>query len=232
VFSVVIPTFNEADHIEHTIQVLLQNRNADLIDEIIIADGGSTDDTITRVAGQSVIFLSCKTKGRAGQMNEASAIARGEILYFLHADTIPPDDFIEQMLLARGAGFGSGCFRLKFDRAHWFLHANSWWTRFNINSVRFGDQSLFVMKKIFLDSGGFDKSLIVMEDQEIITRIRRLCRFKVMEGEVVTSARKYLENGVYKTQAIFALIFFMYQLGISQSRLVTTYQRLIRHSKL
>ncbi len=71
-----------------------------------------------------------------------------------------------------------------------------------------------------------------MEDQEIIARIRRRCRFKVMHGEVITSARKYLENGVYKTQAIFALIYFMYQLGISQSRLVTTYKRLIAQSNL
>ncbi len=148
-FSVIIPTFNEAEHIGHTVQVLLQNRNVDLIDEIIIADGGSTDDTITRAVGQSVIVLSCKTKGRAGQMNEASAIAEGEILYFLHADTVPPDDFIEQILLARSEGFGSGCFRLKFDHAHWFLNANSWFTRFNINSVRFGDQSLFVRKNVF-----------------------------------------------------------------------------------
>jgi rSAM/selenodomain-associated transferase 2 len=232
VFSIVIPTFNEADHIGHTVQCLLQNEHADLIDEIIIADGGSTDDTVSRAARQSVTIMQCKARGRAHQMNEGAAIANGAILYFLHADTVPPDDFIEQILLATAEGFGSGCFRLKFDHAHWFLQANSWMTRFNVNGVRFGDQSLFVGKQIFRDSGGFDESLFVMEDQEIIARIRRRCRFIVMDGEIVTSARKYRENGVYKTQAIFILIYVMYQLGISQPRLVSTYKRLIAQAKL
>ncbi len=69
-------------------------------------------------------------------------------------------------------GFGSGCFRLAFDHQHWFLKANAWVTRFDVNSIRFGDQSLFVTKNVFVKSGGFREDLLMMEDQEIIHRIK------------------------------------------------------------
>jgi hypothetical protein len=117
-------------------------------------------------------------------------------------------------------GYGSGCYRLAFDQPHWFLRANCWFTRFNLNAVRFGDQSLFVKREIFEKAGQFREDLVVMEDQEIIGRIRRHTRFKVFPRSVTTSARKYRENGIYKLQGVFFLIYFMYQLGFSQEQLV------------
>jgi hypothetical protein len=71
-----------------------------------------------------------------------------------------------------------------------------------------------------------------MEDQEIISRLRKSCRFIVIQKPVVTSARKYLENGIYKTQGIFFVIYFMYQFGYSQQKLLQTYRRLMRQDKL
>ena len=121
---------------------------------------------------------------------------------------------------------------MQFDHKHWFLKANAWFTRFNVNAVRFGDQSLFVTKDVFQKTNGFDENLIVMEDQEIISRIRKYGKFKVMNGYVITSARKYLDNGVYKMQAVFFVIYFMYQLGYSQQKLVATYRNLIKQNKV
>src|SRR5206468_10284236 len=108
-------------------------------------------------------------------------------------------------------------------RRHWFLDVHCWFTQFNITHFRFGDQSLFVTKKVFDAAGGFKNELIVMEDQEIILRIRKLACFTVIPKPVVTSARKYVLNGVYKTQGVFYLIYFMYWLGFGQERLVKTY---------
>jgi hypothetical protein len=121
---------------------------------------------------------------------------------------------------------------LAFDHAHWFLKANCWFTRFDVNAIRFGDQSLFVTREKFIEAGGFCEKHIVMEDQEIITRLRRICRFMVIRKPVVTSARKYLENGIYKTQGIFFIIFFMYQLGYNQQKLLRTYKSMMKQDKL
>ena len=87
-------------------------------------------------------------------------------------------------------------------------------------------------KNKFVEVGGFCEKHIVLEDQDIIKRLKKIARFTVMNKPVLTSARKYLENGIYKTQSIFFVIYFMYRLGFSQKKLLMTYQKLIRQDKL
>jgi len=121
---------------------------------------------------------------------------------------------------------------LSFDYNHWFLKANCWFTRFDVDTIRFGDQSLFVTKDAFLKADGFCEKHIVLEDQEFIKRVKKTVRFTIIKKPVITSARKYLENGIYKTQGIFFIIYFMYSFGFSQQNLVATYRKLIRQDKL
>lgn len=121
---------------------------------------------------------------------------------------------------------------LSFDYDHWFLKANCWFTRFDVDTIRFGDQSLFVTKEKFLEVGGFCEKHIVLEDQQIIKRLKKISSFKVIKKPVVTSARKYVENGIYKTQGIFFLIYFLYRFGFPQQQLVNTYRKFIRQDKL
>jgi rSAM/selenodomain-associated transferase 2 len=229
--SIIIPTYNEAGTIERLVSYLIRFK-AEAIHEIIVADGGSTDDTcqLARQAGASVIVS--RKKGRGAQMNSGAAQATGGILYFLHADSYPPSGFWQDILTSIKRGYTSGCYQLVFDDPHPFLRFNAWFTRFNIDAVRFGDQSLFVTKEAFQKAGGFREDLIVMEDQEIIGRIRKYAKFKVLSGKVTTSARKYRENGVYKLQGIFFLIYFLYQLGVPQEKLVNLYKQLIRQNKV
>ncbi|QHT72004.1 glycosyltransferase family 2 protein [Rhodocytophaga rosea] len=230
--SIIIPVFNESGTIEKLIFYL-----ADCIKdypecEIIVSDGNSTDDTFTIAEQAGAKVIRSIRKGRAAQMNAGALVASGEILYFLHADSFPPAGFYEEIIKAVKDGYGSGCYQLAFDYAHWFLRANAWFTRFNMNAIRFGDQSLFVQKEIFVKAGGFDESLVIMEDQEIIARIKKLGRFIVLPGAITTSARKYLENGIYKLQGIFFLIYFLYKLGVDQKKLVNLYRKLIRQQKV
>ncbi len=229
--SVIIPTFNEASIISKTIKQIKDRDTVKSVTEIIVTDGGSTDGTINeaRLAGAKVIS---STKGRAAQMNAGAAIANNSFLYFLHADTSLPADYTKQIIEAIHKGYTTGCFRLEFDVDHWFLKANAWFTRFDINAFRFGDQSLFVSKKVFMQAGGFDESLIMLEDQEIIPRLRQYGRFTVLNKPVTTSSRKYLLNGIYKTQAIYFLIYTLYRLGLSQKKLLKLYRRLIVQDKL
>jgi len=230
--SVIIPTFNEESQIKVTIQKLWKHDVRHLIKEIIVVDGGSDDKTLTIAESKGVKAVVCPQKGRAAQMNYGASLAIGNILYFIHADTIPPVDFTREIVKMVNHGFAAGCYRLAFDYPHWFLKTNCWFTRFNVNAFRFGDQSLFVTKEKFLAVGGFCEKHLVMEDQHIIKKLRRVGSFKVLSKPVLTSARKYLENGIYRTQGIFFLIYLMYHLGLTQQQLVSTYRWLIKQDKL
>ena len=230
--SVIIPTYNEDAHIKATIQKLRQYDENNLMKEIIVADGGSTDNTISVAKIEGAKILISPNKGRAAQMNYGASFATEKILYFLHADTIPPRNFTNDIAQAMERGFTAGCFMLSFDYDHWFLKANCWFTRFDVDAVRFGDQSLLVTKDAFLKAGSFCEKHIVLEDQHLIKRLRKLVPFTIIKRPVITSARKYLENGIYKTQGIFFIIYLMYKLGYSQEKLVATYKKLILQNKL
>lgn len=230
--SVIIPTYNEESFLKATIIALWKHDTQNLIKEIIVADGGSNDKTLAIAKSESVKVLICPEKGRAAQMNYGASLATENILYFLHADTIPPPDFTVDITEMINRKLYAGCYRLSFDYQHWFLKANCWFTRFDVNAFRFGDQSLFVTKEKFLEAGGFCEKHLVLEDQHIIKRLKRVCSFSVIKKPVLTSARKYLENGIYRTQGIFFLIYLMYHLGLTQQQLVSTYRWLIRQDKL
>ncbi|MBO3271924.1 TIGR04283 family arsenosugar biosynthesis glycosyltransferase [Hymenobacter defluvii] len=229
--SIIIPTFNEADSIAELVRCLRAATVGDEV-EILVADGQSPDATaaLAQAAGARVVV--CPRKGRAAQMNHGAHMATGEILYFLHADTYPPAGFLADIRQALAQGYRSGCYRLAFDHPHWFLRANAWFTRFPWTVVRFGDQSLFVSRALFAQIGGFREDLLVMEDQEIIVRLKAQGPFRVVPRTVTTSARKYLDNGVYRLQGLFTSIAMLYWVGVSQENLVRFYRFFIRKGKL
>lgn len=229
--SIILPCLNEAHHIGSVVEFLLRSAGGRSL-EVIVADGGSTDGTVEIACRAGARIVLCDRKGRAVQMNQGANCARGGIFYFLHADTLPPRSYVDDILEAVQAGFDSGCYRLKFDHDQWFLRSNSWFTRFDVDLFRFGDQSLFVTRQAFGALNGFDESLILMEDQEFVTRLKRHGRFCLMKKSVVTSARKYLANGIYRLQAIFFLIVVLYKLGCSQRKLLGVYRSLIRQDRL
>ena len=231
--SIIIPTYNEAAGIGALMHHLRQAGTAtDAAVEIIVADSPGTDATaaLARQAGARVV--ACPRKGRAAQLNQGAQQATGSILYFLHADSLPPVGFLADIRGAVAAGYGCGCFRLAFDTPHWFLRAHAWFTRFDVEVARFGDQSLFVQRTIFEQAGGYREDLLLMEDQEITRRLKRLTRLRVLPGPIITSARKYRENGVFRLQAAFYLLMGLYDVGVAQPILLRVYRAIIRQDKL
>src|SRR5690242_17441602 len=141
--SIIIPTYNEEGQIGKTLRHLFSCPGMEWVTEIIVADGGSVDNTLREAATAGAQGVISPGKGRAMQMNYGAAEATGSILYFLHADSLPPADFIGCILRSIEKGNDGGCFRLRFDCGHRFLRAVAWFTRFNSGLIRFGDQSLF-----------------------------------------------------------------------------------------
>lgn len=230
--SVIIPTYNEANHIKLTIQKILQYDEARLIKQIIVADGKSTDDTVAIAKQEGAEVVISPNKGRAAQLNYGASFATQNILYFIHADTVPENGFTSDILTAVSKGAQAGCFMLSFDYDHWFLKANCWFTRFDVDAFRYGDQSLFVNAAVFKKVNGFSDRHIVFEDYHIIKQLKKTGPFAIIKKPVITSARKYLDNGIFKMQGIFYLMYFFYKFGCNQQQLVSTYKRLIKQDKL
>ncbi|PKD43173.1 TIGR04283 family arsenosugar biosynthesis glycosyltransferase [Rhodohalobacter barkolensis] len=223
--SIIIPVLNEEGQIKELINNV-QKLQYDDGNEIIVVDGGSSDRTaeLAKRAGAKVVVAD---KGRAKQMNAGARAARGDVLYFLHADTTPPKLFDREILKAIQKGYGFGCFRLVFDWDHPILRFYSYFTRFRLTEIRFGDQSLFVQKKLFEKAGGFDEDLIVMEDQKIVRDLKRIGSFYLSERNVITSARKYRNVGVIRLQLIFTFVWLGYYAGLSQEVLFHFYKNQI-----
>lgn len=221
--SIIIPTFNEEQNIVPLIQHLKQDPSFPLVKEIIVVDGLSEDATLSQADKAGATVIQCHQRNRAVQMNLGATHASGTIYYFLHADTRPPLNFAQSIWNAHRQEFASGCFRLRFDWSHWFLNFNSWFTRFDFNMFRFGDQSLFVSQQVFHLNNGFQDYMKVFEDQDIIYRISRTAKFKVLPGHVVTSARKYRQNGPFRLQIAYFVVYLCYMVGISQEKLLDIY---------
>lgn len=224
--SIIIPVFNEEKSLPALLQYL--NRHSDALEtEILVVDGGSEDDTRTIASNLGANVYKSAAKGRSKQMNLGAQYAKGEILYFLHADTYPPASFLTDIKQAINEGFGAGCFRLSFDVQHPLLVFYAWFTRFDVNLFRFGDQSLFVKKSTWNKVGGFDEALVVMEDQVIIPLLKKESDFKILDKNVVTSARKYMQVGIIKLQLVFTVIVLLFYAGVDHKKIVNFYRRQI-----
>ncbi len=228
--SIVIPVLNEAETIEDLLQHISENVLATSVSEIVVVDGGSDDnsrDIVTRFADNSLINVVSvsSNKGRAKQMNAGAKISTGSILYFLHADSYPPNGFDSLIISEVEKGNSAGCFRLKFDSNHPVLRISQWFTRFNFNFCRGGDQSLFVTRNAFDELNGYNESYTIYEDCEFINRIYAKYKFVIINDRLTTSARKYEQQGTVKLQYHFFVIHLKKMFGASAETLSQYYQK-------
>ncbi len=222
--SIIIPVYNEGEYISKLLNHISCKRSGQVEMEVIVVDYNHS----TPLNNPEIIYINSPLKGRSEQMNFGAANAKGEILYFLHADSYPPQNFDQLIALEIDNNKDFGCFKMQFDNEHFFLKFFAWFTRFKSNWCRGGDQSLFVRKEIFDRINGFDTSLILMEDLEIIKRLKKSAEFTVITKEpIITSSRKYEANGVCKLQLLFGFIHLQYRMGFSQRSMMRFYNRFI-----
>ena len=235
--SIIIPILNEAETIEKLLNHLLQNSSKDNIAEIIIVDGGSTDTSKNIVNSffeknstsfsKKGCYLVESSRGRAIQMNTGSDFATGNILYFLHADSFPPNRF--DLLIVREVENENlaGCFKMKFDSNNLWLELAGWFTKFNWKACRGGDQSLFITKQLFEKLEGFDENFTIYEDIDLINKLYAKNEFTVIQKPIITSARRYKKNGIVKLQAHFWIIYLKKFFGASADELNKYYNKYI-----
>lgn len=225
--SIIIPVINEEDGI---LKLLghLQDSSSHFISEIIVVDGGSTDNTTDLVQQTTNVQLIKSEKGRARQMNAGAQAAKCEILYFLHADSYPPQNFDKLIVTQFQKGNKAGCFCMRFDHPHWLLKFSGWCTRFNYKICRGGDQSLFVSKTLFEEIGGFNEDFVIYEDNDFIEKLYQKKQFTIIKKWLTTSARRYKECGVWKLQYFFLRIHLKKYFGAGPKELHRFYKQKVQ----
>ena len=216
--SIITPIYNESSKISDFLQEL-QKLSGDF--EVLFADGGSTDDTLSKIPDTYQV-IPCG-KGRAVQMNTAAREASGDYLWFVHCDSRIPADAIQQI---ENSGAGFGCFHIGFDYNGPFMKCNTFMSnrRAIMDHIAFGDQGIWIRRDLFLAQGGFPE-LPIMEDYEFSRRMKRQkIRLKVLPGRIITSGRRYQTNHPLKTMWSMIWLRHLYRRGTDIQEIARRYK--------
>lgn len=227
--SIIIPAHNEFYNLHRLFSLAGFLEHEKLIEIIIAVSPNTNDDTETLNTVAKVKLLHCKKKSRAIQMNEASAVATGEILVFLHADVLPPKEFINNIQQSIENNFDAGFFSYRFDKENWFLRLNSSFTTHDGFFTGGGDQCLFIKKKIFNQLGKFNEQQALMEDFEFFGRMKKQkIPYMIIKNDLIVSARKYESNSYLRVNLSNLLLLLLFKIGYPSNKLKALHNKLIR----
>lgn len=215
--SVVIPVLNEADNIARAV------KSASPPADIIVSDGGSTDSTCLIAKGLGVEVITTG-RGRGGQMDAGAALAKGDVILFLHADSVLPDGWAEDVMNAVERGTVAGAFRLRIDseRPVFRLIERAVALRSKLFGLIYGDQAIFARKDVFFRAGGFRK-LPLMEDVDCVKRLRGFGKVVLLKKAVTASSRRWDRGGVARTTLRNWYCLALYCFGVPPEKLYGVY---------
>ena len=220
--SIIIPTLNERENLERLLgEIASQAEPA----EIVVADGGSDDGTVAVAQAAGIGLIRC-ARGRGQQMAAGAAVARGDVILFLHADSrLGPGALaaIRQALAARPDAVG-GNFRILFDGDQrfdrWLERAYGWWRG---HGFYYGDSGIFARRATYDAIGGM-RPIALMEDYDFVRRLERagptLC---IAEPPLLTSSRKFRRRNKLAVVAGWLWLHALWHLGVSPDRLARIY---------
>ncbi|WP_227762123.1 TIGR04283 family arsenosugar biosynthesis glycosyltransferase [Zhaonella formicivorans] len=217
--SVIIPTYNEEKNIGRTLKQLAGMPGL----EIVVSDGGSSDNTSKICASYPVKFI-CTSKGRGKQLNVGAETATGDIFFFLHADSIVEKTAFAEMRAAVQSGHKWGCCTLSFDEDTPFFQITAAASRLRakVFSICFGDQGIFCERQFFISNGGFP-DIPLMEDLSLSQKLRRYSAAKVLSAKIITSSRRFKEQGPLRTLLLMQKLKLLFYLGVSPDSLAKMY---------
>ncbi|NLM06923.1 MAG: DUF2064 domain-containing protein [Tissierellia bacterium] len=220
--SIIVPIYNEEKTIEGLIEQLEPVKGAV---EIIFVDGGSTDNSLSLIPDDYKLLKA--GKGRALQMNAGAMESTGDILFFLHADSVLPEDFLDEIKKANKAS-RVGAFGVKYDSPNFFMHTTRWisnW-RTSLFGIVFGDQGMFIDRDLFFDMGMF-KEIPIMEDVEFSERLRaRGIKVRLTSDRILTSDRRFPKGTVAKLKFMWKMnrLRKMYRDGVDLDKISNMYR--------
>ena len=229
--SIVIPTLNESVYLADSLQSIFDATSNPV--QVIVVDGGSVDNTVEIATKFGVQVLLCGN-GRSYQMNAGAAVATGDILMFLHGDTLVPigfDRWVEECInfakssLPKEEQSIAGAFNLKINSDRSGLRWVEWGVkvRSKFFNLPYGDQALFLKASTFNELGGFPE-LPIMEDFVFVRSLLKHGKITIVAAAVTTSARRWEQQGIFKTTIINQIMILGYYLGISPDRLKQWYR--------
>lgn len=219
--SIIIPTLNESKNIKATLDSTQAARNV----EVIVVDGGSEDNTID-IAESLGVKVIAGYQNRACQMNAGAMNATGDILLFLHADTLLPVNFDAMIRNAlQQPQIVAGAFALRINSPQAGLRLVEWGVKWRSKWLQmpYGDQGIFITKEKFHDVGGFPE-LPIMEDFELIRHLKTAGKIAFVPVPVITSPRRWLKKGILQTTLINQFVIIAYFLGVSPQKIRSWYR--------
>lgn len=218
--SIIIPALNEKEVIEKTLMEIVKVPGI----EVIVSDGGSTDSTPEISANIARVVKS--RPGRGTQMNAGASEASGDVLLFLHADTLLPENWEEKVLsVMSDERVVGGAFSLSIDSAkisHKIIAAAAN-IRSRVTGIHYGDQGIFVRRSVFEGIGGF-RDIPIMEDVDLMRRLKKVGRLVMLKDKVATSARRWDKEGAFYTTIRNWLLITLYYIGVAPRRLYSLYK--------
>lgn len=220
--SIIIPIYNEASTIKSLMNNLEQFKDQC---EIIFVDGGSGDGSDKIIQERYRLVLSPK-KGRANQMNYGASLSKGDILFFLHSDSLLPKNALKNIINTISKGSKVGCFRIKFQSKSILMRICGFMSdlRVVLRNIVFGDQGIFIAKEYFNKLGGF-KELPLMEDYQLSMDIKADGeKIALIKSKIETSERRFVENGRLNTMAKMQRLQHMYRKGVDIEIIANLYK--------
>ena len=219
--AIVIPVLDEADTLSRRLRALapLRNRGA----HVVVVDGGSVDDTLAIAQAHADVAL-VAPRGRGAQMNAGAAVCAADILLFLHADTVLPDQADRRVLEALQGTSVWGRFDVRIDSPRPVFRCiermMNWRSRWS--GIATGDQAVFVRRDAFERAGGFP-DIALMEDIALSRALKRMAPPACLRAHVTTSARRWEKHGVWRTMLLMWRLRAAYFLGADPATLAVQY---------